>query len=223
LYSGEVNAFNRDHLRVLSSVSSRLGLAIENSIRYQKIANQATLDYLTQLPNAGALFEFLRASTAECRRASTPLSVLVCDLDHFKQVNDALGHLAGNQVLRLTADVLRSHCRKDDYAARLGGDEFVIVLPGVSAAQAGMLATRLRETVRTETSYLPAELGFSISVGSASMPEDGDSPEELLAEADRKMYEAKQTGKAAESDVASLARSLSPAGVATGRAPEVPT
>ena len=98
LYCVEKDAFTSDHLRILQAISSKVGLAIENALKYRQVESSATTDYLTGLPNARSLFLHLDAELARCRRTGVPLTLLVCDLDGFKQVNDRFGHLEGNRV-----------------------------------------------------------------------------------------------------------------------------
>src|SRR5437899_620370 len=125
LYRAEQDAFTKDHLRILLAITSKVALSVENALKYRMAESSATTDYLTGLPNARALFLHLDSELARCRRSRTPLAVLVCDLDGFKQINDKFGHLEGNRVLRAFATKLKESCREYDYVARMGGDEFV--------------------------------------------------------------------------------------------------
>jgi diguanylate cyclase (GGDEF)-like protein/putative nucleotidyltransferase with HDIG domain len=196
LYASGRNAFTPDHLRILSAVTAKIALSIENALRYRQAENCATTDVLTDLPNARSLFIHLDSELARAKRQNLPLSVLVCDLDGFKQVNDRFGHLEGNKVLRAVARALREVCREYDYAARMGGDEFVIVLtdypPEVLQNKIDLLAEAARKAGRD---VLGEDL-LSLSVGEASFPVDGADAEKLLAEADRRMYKSKQEHKA---------------------------
>ena len=107
LYHAERDAFTKDHLRILMAVSSKLALAVENALKYQQAESSAATDYMTSLPNARSLFLHLDAEISRCRRQESPLAVLVCDLNGFKQVNDRFGHLEGNRILRIVAAKLQ--------------------------------------------------------------------------------------------------------------------
>ena len=192
LYRGERDAFTSDHLRILLAVSSKMALAIENALKYQQAENSATTDYLTGLPNARSLFLQLDRELARCKRDNSTLTVMVCDMDGFKQINDRFGHLEGNRVLRLFAQALKETCREYDYVARMGGDEFVVIAPGLAAEAAGKKAEQMRELARHAGSEVCGEDILSLSVGQALYPDDGKDAEELLAEADRRMYLEKQ-------------------------------
>src|SRR5262249_58570861 len=98
LYHAEADAFTSDHLRILLAVTSKMALAIENALKYQQAENSATTDFLTDLPNARSLFLELDRELARCKRKGTSLTVMVCDMDGFKQINDRFGHLEGNRV-----------------------------------------------------------------------------------------------------------------------------
>ena len=187
LYRRERDAFTREDLRILRAVSCKVSLALENALRYHQAESRATTDYLTGLPNARALSVHLDAELARTQRSGSPLAVLVCDLDGFKQVNDKYGHLEGDGVLRKVAGVLQASCRGYDYVARIGGDEFVLVLPGVDGEAVTARAGELRANIQ-DSSDLHA---LSMSVGEALYPGDADNAEQLLAEADRRMYEDK--------------------------------
>jgi diguanylate cyclase (GGDEF)-like protein/putative nucleotidyltransferase with HDIG domain len=192
LYQGEPDAFTSDHLRILLAVTSKMALAIENALKYQQAESSATTDYLTELPNARSLFLELDRELARCKRKETSLTVMVCDMDGFKQINDRFGHLEGNRVLRLFAQALKQSCREYDYVARMGGDEFVVIAPGLAADSAVKKADQLRELARQVGQEICQEDILSLSVGRSMYPEDGLNAEALLAEADRRMYLEKQ-------------------------------
>jgi diguanylate cyclase (GGDEF)-like protein/putative nucleotidyltransferase with HDIG domain len=192
LYRAEPDAFTRDHLRILQVISSKVGLSVENSLKYHMAESSATTDYLTGLPNARSLFVHLDSELARCQRSKTPLAVVVCDLNGFKQVNDRLGHLEGNRVLRAFARKLKEDCREYDYVARMGGDEFVLVLPGLTRE---IVPERLHRLHRLATEAGREVSGtdlLSLSAGHSFYLEDGTDAEQLLAEADRRMFAAKR-------------------------------
>ena len=107
LYHAEKDFFTSDHLRILLAISSKMALAIENALKYEQAENSAMTDYLTGLPNARSLFLQLDRELARCRRDNKTLTVMVADMDGFKQINDRFGHLEGNRVLRLFAQAPR--------------------------------------------------------------------------------------------------------------------
>jgi GGDEF domain-containing protein len=121
-----------------------MALSIENALKYQQAENSATTDYLTGLPNARSLFLQLDRELARCKRDNSTLTVMVSDMDGFKQINDRFGHLEGNRVLRLFAQALKDSCREYDYVARMGGDEFVVMPRGLPADAAGKKAEQMR-------------------------------------------------------------------------------
>jgi diguanylate cyclase (GGDEF)-like protein/putative nucleotidyltransferase with HDIG domain len=192
LYHAETDAFTSDHLRILLAISSKMALAIENALKYEQAESSAVTDYLTGLPNARSLFLQLDRELARCKRDTTSLVVMVCDMDGFKQINDRFGHLEGNRVLRLFAQALKDSCREYDYVARMGGDEFVVVAPGLTLEAATKKADSLRELARHAGQEVCSEDILSLSVGQALYPEDGKDAEAMLAEADRRMYIEKQ-------------------------------
>jgi diguanylate cyclase (GGDEF)-like protein len=192
LYRGDRDAFTSDHLRIVLAVSSKMALSIENALKYAQAENSAVTDYLTGLPNARSLFLQLDRELARCKRDKTTLTVMVSDLDGFKQINDRFGHLEGNRVLRLFAQALKETCREYDYVARMGGDEFVVVAPGLPPAVAGKKAEQLRSLARQAGFDVCGEQILSLSIGQAIYPQDGADAEQLLAEADRRMYMEKQ-------------------------------
>lgn len=195
LYQAERNTFSKDHLRILLAISSKVALSIDNALRYRQAESSATTDYLTGLPNARSLFLHLDAETSRARRSNTPVAVLVCDLDGFKQVNDQYGHLEGNRVLRAVASGLKEKCREYDYVARMGGDEFVVVVPGISESALEQKIAEFREVARAAGQSVCGSEVLGLSVGQAFFPADATDAEELLAEADRAMYKQKRDTK----------------------------
>jgi len=192
LYRDQKDAFNQDNLRVLLAISAKVALAIENSLKYQMAESSATTDYLTGLPNARSLFMHLDRELSRCKRMKTSLSVLVCDLNGFKQVNDMHGHLEGNKVLRTIAKRFNDACREYDYVARMGGDEFVVVMPGMAADAVESKIEQLKTITIEAGIEICGEKLLSLSVGEVSYPKGANDAEQLLAEADRRMYSNKR-------------------------------
>jgi diguanylate cyclase (GGDEF)-like protein/putative nucleotidyltransferase with HDIG domain len=192
LYRAERDAFTSDHLRILLAVSGKMALAIENALKYQQAESSATTDYLTGLPNARSLFLQLDRELARCKRDNSSLTVMVCDMNGFKRINDRFGHLEGNRVLRLFAQALKDSCREYDYVARMGGDEFVVIAPGLPAGAAAKKVEQIRPLARQAGFDVCGEEILSLSVGLAVSPDDGNDAEQLLTQADRRMYVEKQ-------------------------------
>jgi len=192
LYRMAKDAFTADHLRILLAISSKVALSIDNAMKYRMAEDSATTDYLTGLPNARSLFLQLDRELARCKRTKTPLTVLVCDLNGFKQVNDRFGHLEGNRVLRLFADRLKTSCREYDYSARMGGDEFVLLVPGMAPDYCEETISRIGQIAIDVGKEVCGSEMLSLSIGRAFYPVDGADAEQLLATADRNMYLEKQ-------------------------------
>jgi diguanylate cyclase (GGDEF)-like protein len=188
LYHAEKDFFTSDHLRILLAVSSKMALATENALKYEQAESSAVTDYLTGLPNARSLFLQLDRELARCKRDKTSLTVMVSDMDGFKQINDRFGHLEGNRVLRLFAHSLKETSRQYDYVARMGGDEFVVLAPGLTPEAAARKAEQMRDLAHRAGTEICNEDILSLSVGKAVYPDDGLDAEKLLSEADKRMY-----------------------------------
>jgi diguanylate cyclase (GGDEF)-like protein len=160
--------------------------------RRQRAQKFALTDPLTRLFNRRMGLVALEQELARSERAPRPLTVLMCDLDHFKQLNDTLGHLQGDHALRATAEVLRQTLRKSDTVCRYGGEEFLIVLPDTTAAEATVLATRLFTTVHRTGEDLG--LPVTISIG-LTTHRPGDTVETILHRADHALYASKGYGR----------------------------
>jgi diguanylate cyclase (GGDEF)-like protein len=193
LYHAEKDFFTSDHLRILLAVSSKMALAIENAMKYEQAESSAVTDYLTGLPNARSLFLQLDREMARCKRDNNTLTVMVADMDGFKQINDRFGHLEGNRVLRLFAHSLKETSREYDYVARMGGDEFVVIAPGLTPEAAVRKAEQMRDLAQQAGKDICNEDILSLSVGKAVYPEDGMDAEKILSEADKRMYLQKRS------------------------------
>ena len=192
LYLLARQGFTKDHLRLLLAASTKLGLSVENALQFERAQDTASTDFLTGLPNARSICAHLEKEISRCGRASQSLAVLVCDLNGFKSVNDSSGHLVGNKLLQEIARNLSAACRDYDQVGRLGGDEFVFVGPGLTQEEIRHLKPRLELAVEDAGRSVCQSKVVTVSVGCAFFPEDGLTAEELLSEADRRMYETKE-------------------------------
>ncbi len=195
LYQNDRDNFTRDHLRILLGITTKISVSIENALRFRLAEQSASTDYLTGLPNARSLFLHLDSEIARCRRLNSSLIVMVCDLNGFKTVNDRFGHMVGDRVLRSLARRLKESCREYDYVARMGGDEFVLVIPGLTDETVQKRVERLDQLASGTAHELELDAILSLSVGVAQFPECGPDAEQILAEADRRMYRDKQEQK----------------------------
>jgi diguanylate cyclase (GGDEF)-like protein/putative nucleotidyltransferase with HDIG domain len=192
IYSARPDAFSRDHLRIVQAIESKFTLSLENALRFRTAEKDAQIDFVTQLPNIRQFFLGMDAEMNRARRSNETLGVVVCDLNSFKSVNDRYGHQTGNMLLQAVAQGFRESCRSYDTVARIGGDEFVFLFPGVDANSCAALLEAIEKTVRDACRELQIEKEVSGSVGAAFYPVDGQTAEELLGVADRRMYSHKR-------------------------------
>ena len=185
---------------VLASLRTLLepgSLALDSALRLQRAEALSVTDDLTGLYNSRYLNQVLRRETKRASRSGRPLSMLFIDLDNFKRVNDAHGHLCGSRTLVEAAEVIRGCARETDVVARFGGDEFAVVLPDTGSEGALAVGERVRDRIAV-FGFL-ADDGFDIrlttSVGVATLPDVAASADELLKAADGAMYEVKNSGK----------------------------
>jgi diguanylate cyclase (GGDEF)-like protein len=158
----------------------------------QRLQAISRTDPITGLANARAFTEALATEVARATRARTPLTVLTCDIDRFKEVNDRCGHAAGDQVLHRVGEALRTGRRREDVVARVGGDEFALLFPGMDGTAAVRVAERAAAALGVIAGQLP--MPVTLSIGAAEL-RPGDTPQALLARADQAMYAAKQAGR----------------------------
>ena len=161
----------------------------------EELEKLSITDSLTGLFNRHTMIETLTAEAARCHRNNATFTVLMLDIDHFKDYNDAFGHLAGDEVLTKMGVIVRQSIREMDYAARYGGEEFLIMLPETDLEGAREVAERIRERLAQESFAGDRKSGISLSIGAAEFPQHGLSPEEIIASADAALYEAKRAGR----------------------------
>lgn len=161
----------------------------------QKIEKLAYYDTLTNLPNRQLLKDRISLLIQHAQRNNESFSVLFIDLDRFKDINDTLGHSAGDTLLTNVADMLKTHVRSCDTVARLGGDEFVIVLTNVEETAVSSIASKLLNMLSRPQYVNGHEVFTSLSIGISIFPNDGTDPETLLKNADVAMYQAKEQGR----------------------------
>ena len=165
-------------------------------IQSAAMEHAAMHDPLTGLPNRLLFNDRLQHGISNARRSGRPMALLVLDIDGCKALNDALGHSAGDTVLRETATRLQASVRVSDTVARLGGDEFVIVAVDADPAQAELISTKVRQRMEEPMTVDDRQVPVGLSIGQAAFPEDGGEPAQLLRRADTNMYRDKRARKA---------------------------
>ena len=191
------NAFDRDDLELLESMAQQTALVIDNAYRYAEVERLSRLDSLTQVYNHGQFLAYLEEMAQFSSVSKTPLSLIMLDVDLFKQYNDNYGHLAGDQALTLLVSALRQSVRSRDLLGRWGGEEFAILLPETSGSQAMQVAERIRMNLRLLAVTMQDGRSIpmpTVSQGIAIFAEVSGG-EQLVDLADRRLYLAKARGR----------------------------
>jgi len=186
------SAFSPQDVLILNTLADLLATALHNSFVFQKLQQQSITDGLTGIKTRRFFWEALTSEWKRASRSGRPFSVVLMDLDKFKEVNDTLGHLEGDLVLARVGRLLEQKCRQSNVVARYGGDEFIILMPETGVEQAQILAERLRLWIATDP--MLAEHHISGSFGVASFPVHGFSVEDIIRVADAGMYVSKHAG-----------------------------
>ena len=193
VYHVDAAFYRDDHRRLLDRVSEQAAAVINNSMLFEQTQEDSLTDPLTGLPNTRFLFMHLTRELARAERLKSEVSLMVMDLDSFKDINDSHGHHVGDRALCEVARVLRAAIRPYDICVRYAGDEFIVVLSGCGADEAEAKRLELQKSI--DDVYFEARPGkrlpLGISIGSAVFPQDGESYEALLATADSRMYQDK--------------------------------
>ena len=186
----------REAITALSIIAHAVGRAINNSKLYTKTLNEAIKDSLTGIHNRRYFDERFLDEIDRAKRYGESLSLVVCDIDRFKQVNDTFGHQVGDMVLTQLADILKKNRRKSDVVARYGGDEFAMLLLNTDKDEAVSVAEKLRQEIeRAVFKAYDVDLKITISFGVASFDEQNDTFNSLMSKADKFLYAAKDHGR----------------------------
>jgi diguanylate cyclase (GGDEF)-like protein len=194
-----LNAFTPADLRILVAFANTAAAAIDNARLHAEVQRLAVTDSLTGLANPRAFELALATEAHRAARYGHPLSLIIMDIDSFKNYNDAYGHLAGNERLKAIADILHETVRDPDLPARYGGEEFALLLPHTGKAGAVILAERIRDAAQSAATRSAAAgepiSGYTLSLGVATFPSDAQSPQQLMLAADNAELAAKRSGK----------------------------
>jgi diguanylate cyclase (GGDEF)-like protein len=198
LASYTANAFDRADLELLVSLGQHVTLALDNTIRHAQVERQARLDSLTGVYNHGYFLKMLAEQAEESLQSQKPLSLIMLDIDYFKQYNDTYGHLVGDRILNSLCDAIKHNIKQTDAVGRWGGEEFIISLPGATGPQAIQIARRISETlmdlrvVDRDHQAVPIP---TVSQGIAVHPNEADEIYRLIDLADKRLYIAKARGR----------------------------
>jgi len=195
LSSKRTGPFDREELELLDLFSHQVAMRVEN-LRLQR---EATYEEMTGLMRREAILQCLEAEWSRAARLGSDLSVCMIDLDHFKSINDAHGHLVGDRLLKEVAGALTEHVRTIDFLGRFGGEEFLLILPNTDEQGARKVAEKLRQVIANTLIELPKDnqaIGVTASFGVATMGvANQNSPLELLHQADQALFRAKSAGR----------------------------
>ena len=196
LESDRLNAFSKEDRRVMEIVAAQIALMLGKALLYDELATMAITDGLTGLFNHRHFFMRLEAEFKRSARYSYPISLIMVDIDYFKDFNDVFGHMQGDVALRKVADLVTHAVRETDVVARYGGEEFAAILPLCHESTAVEVAERLRQTIEMAgITGGRGERSLTVSVGICTAPQHATTHEELVRRADDAMYASKREGR----------------------------
>ncbi len=194
--SAKANALGPEDVRAADLFATMAGLSLENIRFYEQVHQQATHDSLTQLASHKAFQGRLQEELLRAGRSQTPLSLIMCDIDHFKTYNDRYGHQAGDHLLRTVSAILMSFARPVDFVARYGGEEFTLILPSFVRTEAVEVANRIRVRLASEPFVFQGQrTSATMSFGVAAFPQDATTASQIIRVADERLYKAKNGGR----------------------------
>lgn len=187
---------NGDLVKVGGAILKFLQGGNIEALFHEEIYQMTIVDGLTQINNKRYFMDFLEREMARCARYERPLSLILFDIDHFKQINDGHGHLAGDHVLRKLAETVSKHIRREEAFARYGGEEFAVLMPETPIQRAQTFAEKIRRMVAsTDFSFEGERIEVTCSLGVAAMTSQHRAPSGFLAQVDERLYKAKNSGR----------------------------
>lgn len=217
ILSDKPSAFTEDDVKTLQLMAGLIGSALAHQISHdtterlleertraleevrkaeEKLTHMANYDYLTNLPNRNLFHDRLNVAINHAKRSKKKLALFFLDIDHFKLINDKLGHDVGDEILKTFAARIQQCIRKSDTPARLGGDEFVILLDQINDFEvASVIAQKIIANINTPFTFQEKSIHVSTSIGITFFKDDNTTPTELLKQADQALYAAKKAGR----------------------------
>lgn len=189
--------FEGETLERIDSYTHGLALGLNNAIIHDRLEQLSILDPLTKTYNRRFGIGRLKEEFSRSVRTSSPIGVMMLDLDHFKNVNDTYGHIVGDKVLINFSALVQKYLRKEDILVRYGGEEFLVILPGANNSAVEVVGEKIRRVIEESTvKHAEQEVKITVSIGGSSYPEsDCESFEQLVNIADNNLYQAKDTGR----------------------------
>lgn len=188
-------AFGEGDLMLIEAIAAHAAIALQNAERYEELLRRAQHDALTGLANHGHFWSVLEVEFERARRYERELSLVMVDVDRFKEFNDTHGHTGGDEALMWIARLIKERCRSSDLAARYGGDEFAVVLPETSRSGAMAFGEKIRQSVETASFGRSGSARVCVSIGASTFPADAATARELVDAADAQLYRAKSQGR----------------------------
>lgn len=194
--SKNVNAFNQKQIRLLETIASQISITLQNVKMYERMKELAIIDELTGIYNRRFFYLAANKEIERAVRYSKDLSLIIIDIDHYKDVNDHFGHMAGDKVLQKLTQVIQKELRSSDVFSRYGGEEFLILLSDTEGEAAANVAERIRATVENlHVKYNEEEISVTVSLGVTQITDERNTLQELIAIVDQALYGAKQKGR----------------------------
>ncbi|HFU77905.1 MAG TPA: sensor domain-containing diguanylate cyclase, partial [Epsilonproteobacteria bacterium] len=183
-------SFTQTDMKILSSIATFTGIAIENAFLYKKVEELAMVDSLTGINNRYYFNEILQQETEKVKRYGRTMCLLMMDVDNLKTINDTFGHVVGDKILSSLADILRVSVRESDFLARFGGDEFVIIMPEAKEQEALILSKRIQEMI-SRWNAKEATPGLTLSISIGVHEANQNNVNKILIDADKDLYQSK--------------------------------
>jgi len=194
--SKKVDAFNQKQIQLFETVASQISITLQNVKMFERMKELAIIDELTGIYNRRFFYMAANKEIERSKRYKKALSLILIDIDHYKDVNDHYGHMAGDKVLQKITQYIQKELRSADIFARYGGEEFLILLSDTTGQDAVLVAERIRTTIKNlHVRYNEEEITVTISLGVTQMTAERNTLQELIAVVDQALYGAKQKGR----------------------------